>query len=76
MKNILKYFQGESGSPLMSLIPGTGQMRLDGLLSWDTDDIGTGHEDNNQCQVTGLPSLFTNISAIQQWLESVANIKL
>ena len=69
-----KYFdccQGETGSPLMSPVPGTGQTRLVGLLSWDTDDI-----DHNRCEVTGLPSVFTKISTIQPWLESVTNIKL
>ena len=49
---------------------GRGRLWLAGLLSWDSAD---GHEGGDQarCGVTGLPSVFTNITDTQAWIQSV-----
>ena len=62
--------QSEWGSPLMVAEAGRGRLWLAGLLSWDSAD---GYEGDAQarCVVTGLPSVFTNITDTQAWIQSV-----
>ena len=43
---------------------------LTGLLSWDTDDLSSSSSaDAGECRVSGLPSVFSDISVEQLWLE-------
>ena len=42
---------------------------LTGLLSWDTDDLSPSSPDHARCRVTGLPSVFSDIKAMEPWLE-------
>ena len=47
---------------------------LTGLLSWDTDDLSSPSPDNvSKCRKTGLPSVFSDIAAVQSWLEEATN---
>ena len=55
---------------------GRGRLWLAGLLSWDSADgldgyEGAGGGDQARCEVTGLPSVFTNITDTQAWIQSV-----
>ena len=55
---------------------GRGRRWLAGLLSWDSadgyDDQGGGASGAQaRCGVTGLPSVFTNITDTQAWIQSV-----
>ena len=65
--------QGEWGSPLMVAEAGRGRLWLAGLLSWDSADGFHGASGGAQarCGVTGLPSVFTNITDTQAWIQSV-----
>ena len=68
LSQLIIFLQDESGSALMS---GGEQTSLLGVLSWDSDDI-----DSSSCEVSGLPSVFTNISSVRSWMRSVTNIKV
>ena len=48
---------------------------LTGLLSWDTDDLSPSSPDNERCRVTGLPSVFSDIRAMETWLEEATDTK-
>ena len=52
---------------------GRGRLWLAGLLSWDSADGLDGHGGgaSGGCGVTGLPSVFTNITDTQAWIQSV-----
>ena len=54
---------------------GRGRLWLAGLLSWDSaDGDGAGGASGGaqaRCKVTGLPSVFTNITDTQAWIQSV-----
>ena len=52
---------------------GRGRLWLAGLLSWDSADGHEGGDSGAQarCGVTGLPSVFTNITDTQAWIQSV-----
>ena len=58
---------------------GRGRLWLAGLLSWDSADGYEGANDGLEgasgaqarCKVTGLPSVFTNITDTQAWIQSV-----
>ena len=65
--------QSEWGSPLMVAEAGRGRLWLAGLLSWDSADGQDGGASGAQarCGVTGLPSVFTNITDTQAWIQSV-----
>ena len=49
---------------------------LTGLLSWDTDDLSSPPPDNvSKCRKTGLPSVFSDITAVERWLEEATNTR-
>ena len=50
---------------------GRGRLWLAGLLSWDSADGVDGGGAQARCGVTGLPSVFTNITDTQTWIQSV-----
>ena len=52
---------------------GRGRLWLAGLLSWDSADgyEGAGGGAQARCGVTGLPSVFTNITDTQAWIQAV-----
>ena len=59
--------QGETGSPLVNQV--AGQVWLEGLHSWDA-----GRSDG--CEVTGLPTVFSSVPSMADWVASVTNTRL
>ena len=48
---------------------------LTGLLSWDTDDLSSPPDNASKCRKTGLPSVFSDIAAVERWLEEATNTR-
>ena len=61
-----EYFQGESGSPLLS--PKAGKMWLEGLLS-------QGWSSYSGCKLTGLPSVFSSVVRQSSWVVRVTGMR-
>ena len=86
--NIIIFCQNEAGSPLLVSESDSGRFWLSGLLAWDTDDLSPSSSPDDlsssssssssasECRVTGLPSVFTNVSAVEEWLEEATNTRL